>query len=135
MASGWIVRGLTPICAGLGSPISEPGRCSSTLTSPAAPISLAGLIGFSRSTPNTPGRGSGGGGTPRIGGFGCGCRDQHQRAAFPDPDASSIFAAREMGTAKFDPEKPDRIAKFTPITLPLLSNTGPPDPPEVVCAS
>jgi hypothetical protein len=49
--------------------------------------------------------------------------------------ASSIFAAYEMGTAKFEPEKLVRIAKFTPITLPSLLNTGPPDPPDVVCAS
>jgi hypothetical protein len=46
-----------------------------------------------------------------------------------------MLAAREMGTAKFEPENPDRIAKFTPITFPLPLNTGPPDPPEVVCAS
>jgi hypothetical protein len=61
--------------------------------------------------------------------------DQHQRAAFADFDASSIVAACEMGTAKFEPEKPDRVAKFTPIAFPLALNTGPPDPPEVVCAS
>ncbi len=30
-----------------------------------------------------------------------------------------------MGTAKFEPEKPDRMAKFTPITFPLVLNTGP----------
>ena len=59
----------------------------------------------------------------------------HQRAAFPDFDVCRIFAAREIGTAKFEPEKPDRIAKFTPITFPLPLNTGPPDPPEVVWAS
>ena len=40
-----------------------------------------------------------------------------------------MLAAREMGTAKFEPEKSDRTAKFTPITFPLASNTGPPDPP------
>src|ERR1700720_153307 len=33
-------------------------------------------------------------------------------------------SACEMGTAKFEPEKLDRIAKFTPITLPLALNTG-----------
>ena len=48
---------------------------------------------------------------------------------------ASNAVACEMGTAKFEPEKPDRIAKFTPITFPLALNTGPPDPPEVVCAS
>jgi hypothetical protein len=62
-------------------------------------------------------------------------RDQHQRTACADFDVSIIFAARDMGTAKFEPEKPDRMAKFTPITFPLALNTGPPDPPEVVCAS
>jgi hypothetical protein len=62
-------------------------------------------------------------------------RDWHQRAAFADFDGSSIFAACEMGTAKFEPEKLDRIAKFTPITFPPALNTGPPEPPEVVCAS
>jgi hypothetical protein len=44
-------------------------------------------------------------------------------------DVSNMLAAREMGTAKFEPEKSDRTAKFTPITFPLPSNTGPPDPP------
>jgi hypothetical protein len=62
-------------------------------------------------------------------------RARHQGTACADFDVSSIFAARDMGTAKFEPEKPDRIAKFTPITFPLALNTGPPDPPEVVCAS
>ncbi len=57
------------------------------------------------------------------------------RAASAVLGVSSIFAACEIGTAKFEPEKPESIAKFTPITLPLLLNTGPPDPPEVVCAS
>src|SRR5579862_3204113 len=41
----------------------------------------------------------------------------------------SMLAAREMGTAKFEPEKSDRMAKLTPITFPLASKTGPPDPP------
>ena len=58
-----------------------------------------------------------------------------QRAAVADFDAATIFAARPMGTAKLEPEKSDRIAKFTPITLPLELNTGPPEPPCVVCAS
>jgi hypothetical protein len=62
-------------------------------------------------------------------------RDRNQRTACADFDVSTIFAARDMGTAKFEPEKPDRMAKFTPITFPLALNTGPPDPPEVVCAS
>jgi len=57
------------------------------------------------------------------------------RAASAVLGVSSIFAACEIGTAKLEPEKPESIAKFTPITLPLLLNTGPPDPPEVVCAS
>jgi hypothetical protein len=51
-----------------------------------------------------------------------------QRAA-DDFDVSTIFAARAIGTAKFEPEKSDRIAKFTPMTFPVASNTGPPDPP------
>src|SRR4029077_988429 len=50
-------------------------------------------------------------------------------------DVFNMLAAREMGTAKFEPEKSDRTAKLTPITFPLASNTGPPDPPCVVCAS
>jgi len=41
----------------------------------------------------------------------------------------------EMGTAKFEPEKPDSIAKFTPITFAAGIEYWPPDPPEVVCAS
>jgi len=53
----------------------------------------------------------------------------YHRTACADFDVSTIFAAREMGTAKFEPEKSDRIAKFTPITFPLPLNTGPPDPP------
>jgi hypothetical protein len=61
--------------------------------------------------------------------------DQHQRSACADLDVSTIFAARDMGTAKFEPENPAKMAKFTPITFPLALNTGPPDPPEVVCAS
>ena len=61
--------------------------------------------------------------------------DRHQRTACADLDVSTIFAACDMGTAKFEPENPDRMAKFTPITLPVALNTGPPDPPEVVCAS
>ena len=52
-----------------------------------------------------------------------------QRIACADLDAATIFAAREMGTAKFEPVKSDRMAKFTPITFPLESNTGPPEPP------
>ena len=59
----------------------------------------------------------------------------YQRSASADFVPSSIPAAWEIGTAKFEPEKPDSIAKFTPITFLLASNTGPPDPPEVVCAS
>ena len=58
-----------------------------------------------------------------------------QRIACADLVAATIFAAREMGTAKFEPVKSDRIAKFTPITFPLASNTGPPEPPWVVGAS
>ena len=56
-------------------------------------------------------------------------------ARIADLDVSSIFPACEIGTAKLDPVNPDRIAKFTPITFPPASNTGPPDPPDVVCAS
>ena len=55
--------------------------------------------------------------------------DRHQRAACADFAVANRLAAREMGTAKFEPEKSDRTAKFTPITFPLASNTGPPDPP------
>jgi hypothetical protein len=58
-----------------------------------------------------------------------------QRADFADFDIATMFVACEMGTAKFEPEKSDRMAKFTPITFPLALNTGPPEPPEVVCAS
>jgi hypothetical protein len=62
-------------------------------------------------------------------------RDIPQRTACADFDVSTSFAACDIGTAKFEPEKPDRMAKFTPITFPPALNTGPPDPPEVVCAS
>ena len=57
---------------------------------------------------------------------GCGCPRSASTRRF---DASNMLAARNMGTAKFEPEKSDRTAKFTPITFPLASNTGPPDPP------
>jgi hypothetical protein len=56
----------------------------------------------------------------------CGCARSASTRRF---DASNMLAARKMGTAKFEPEKSDRTAKFTPITFPLASNTGPPDPP------
>ena len=56
----------------------------------------------------------------------CGCPRSASTRRF---DASKMLAARKMGTAKFEPEKSDRTAKFTPITFPLASNTGPPDPP------
>src|SRR5882672_1624283 len=56
----------------------------------------------------------------------CGCPRSASTRRF---DASNMLAARKMGTAKFEPEKSDRTAKFTPITFPLASNTGPPDPP------
>ncbi len=56
----------------------------------------------------------------------CGCPRSASTRRF---DASNTLAARKMGTAKFEPEKSDRTAKFTPITFPLASNTGPPDPP------
>ena len=56
----------------------------------------------------------------------CGCQRSASTRRF---DVSNMLAAREMGTAKFEPEKSDRTAKFTPITFPLASNTGPPDPP------
>ena len=56
----------------------------------------------------------------------CGCATSASTRRF---DVSNMLAAREMGTAKFEPEKSERTAKFTPITLPLASNTGPPDPP------
>jgi hypothetical protein len=62
-------------------------------------------------------------------------RDRHQRTAFAEFEIATMFVARAMGTAKFEPEKLDRMAKFTPITFPLALNSGPPDPPEVVCAS
>jgi hypothetical protein len=75
----------------------------------------------------------------RMKGAGCPAplrsRDRHQRSACADFDVSTTMAARDMGTAKFEPENPDRMAKFTPITFPLALNTGPPEPPEVVCAS
>ena len=41
----------------------------------------------------------------------------------------------EIGTPKFEPLKPSRIAAFTPITFPLTSKIGPPLPPTVVGAS
>ena len=58
--------------------------------------------------------------------------DPGRRSTLGGPGAvhlATILAARAIGTAKFEPEKSDRIAKFTPITLPLALNTGPPDPP------
>ena len=44
-------------------------------------------------------------------------------------------SAYRTGTARFDPPKSVRIAKFTPITFPSRLKSGPPDPPEVVAAS
>ncbi len=44
-------------------------------------------------------------------------------------------SAQRTGTTKFDPPKSLRMAKFTPMTLPLRLKSGPPEPPEVVAAS
>ena len=43
--------------------------------------------------------------------------------------------AKRMGMPKFEPPKPLTTAYVTPMTLPSLLNSGPPEPPEVVCAS
>jgi len=41
-------------------------------------------------------------------------------------------SAQRTGTAKFEPPKSLRMAKFTPITLPWRLKSGPPEPPDVV---
>src|SRR5437899_11830692 len=54
--------------------------------------------------------------------------------SFIDAYLTSLSAQR-TGTTKFDPPKSLRMAKFTPMTLPLRLKSGPPEPPEVVAAS
>src|SRR5713101_5467399 len=43
--------------------------------------------------------------------------------------------AKRIGTPKFEPPKPLTTANVTPITSPSRLMSGPPEPPEVVCAS
>ena len=54
--------------------------------------------------------------------------------SFIDAYLTSLSAQR-TGTTKFDPPKSLRMAKFTPMTLPLRLKSSPPEPPEVVAAS
>src|SRR5437899_9535095 len=44
-------------------------------------------------------------------------------------------SAKRIGTPKFEPPNPFTIATVTPITPPCRFRSGPPEPPEVVCAS
>src|SRR6266849_7251115 len=43
--------------------------------------------------------------------------------------------AKRIGTPKFEPPKPLTTANVMPITSPSRLMSGPPEPPEVVCAS
>ena len=47
----------------------------------------------------------------------------------------SSGCAKRIGTPKLEPPKPRTTAKVTPMTCPFLLMSGPPELPEVVCAS
>src|SRR5215467_3769325 len=47
----------------------------------------------------------------------------------------SIICAYRIGTPKLEPPKSFTTANVTPITRPSRFISGPPEPPEVVCAS
>src|SRR5580693_5504186 len=66
----------------------------------------------------------------------------HIKARAPGPadrQWEDVLARRgcdkRIGMPKFEPPKPFSTATVTPTTLPCSSISGPPEPPEVVCAS